>query len=101
MPSGSDYRADKGANRLISISTIGCVISSSSGLNNPQSERPQRPSFKGSVVESIFGEVPFLNGGLFEKTDLRQAQTTSSSFRTCASSEQVFTRSIRQASISP
>ena len=39
------------------------------GLNNPQS-RDLNSNFKGSVVESIFGEVPFLNGGLFEKTDL-------------------------------
>ena len=34
------------------------------GLNNPQSPNPT------SRVQSLIGEVPFLNGGLFEETDL-------------------------------
>ena len=37
------------------------------GLNNPQS---RDLNFKGSYMASAFGDVPFLNGGLFEKTDL-------------------------------
>ncbi len=37
------------------------------GLNNPQS---RDLNFKGRNMASIFGHVPFLNGGLFEKTDL-------------------------------
>ena len=37
------------------------------GLNNPQS---RDLNFKGSYMASVFGDVPFLNGGLFEKTDL-------------------------------
>ena len=36
------------------------------GLNNPQSPNPT------SRVQSLIGEVPFLNGGLFEETDLDQ-----------------------------
>ena len=34
------------------------------GLNNPQSKDPS------SGVQRLIGEVPFLNGGLFEETDL-------------------------------
>ena len=37
------------------------------GLNNPQS---QDLNFKNSFMELIFGDVPFLNGGLFEKAAL-------------------------------
>ena len=37
------------------------------GLNNPQS---RDLNFKASYMASVFGDVPFLNGGLFEKTDL-------------------------------
>ncbi len=37
------------------------------GLNNPQS---QDFNFDGRPMESIYGQVPFLNGGLFEKSDL-------------------------------
>ncbi len=37
------------------------------GLNNPQS---RDLNFKNSYMASIFGDVPFLNGGLFDKTDL-------------------------------
>ena len=37
------------------------------GLNNPQS---RDLNFKDSFMESIFGNVPFLNGGLFEETAL-------------------------------
>ena len=37
------------------------------GLNNPQSSDL---NFKDSFMESIFGTVPFLNGGLFEQTEL-------------------------------
>ena len=37
------------------------------GLNNPQS---RNLNFKDSFMESIFGTVPFLNGGLFEPNDL-------------------------------
>ncbi len=37
------------------------------GLNNPQSIGL---NFKGSPMTSYYGDVPFLNGGLFEKTDL-------------------------------
>ena len=37
------------------------------GLNNPQSIDL---NFKDSFMVSVFGEVPFLNGGLFEETDL-------------------------------
>lgn len=36
------------------------------GLNNPQS---QDLNFRDSYMESIYGSVPFLNGGLFEETD--------------------------------
>ena len=39
------------------------------GLNNPQS---RDLNFKDSFMESIFGTVPFLNGGLFEQTELDQ-----------------------------
>ena len=39
------------------------------GLNNPQS---RDLNFKGSYMASVFGDVPFLNGGLFDKTDLDQ-----------------------------
>ncbi len=35
------------------------------GLNNPQS---QDLNFRDSYMESIYGSVPFLNGGLFEET---------------------------------
>ena len=37
------------------------------GLNNPQS---LDLNFKDSFMESLFGDVPFLNGGLFDETDL-------------------------------
>ena len=37
------------------------------GLNNPQSKDL---NFKDSFMESVFGTVPFLNGGLFEPNDL-------------------------------
>ncbi len=37
------------------------------GLNNPQS---RDLNFRDRFMESIFGDVPFLNGGLFEKTEL-------------------------------
>ena len=37
------------------------------GLNNPQSSDL---NFKDSFMTSLFGDVPFLNGGLFEETDL-------------------------------
>lgn len=37
------------------------------GLNNPQS---QDLNFRDSYMESIYGSVPFLNGGLFEETTL-------------------------------
>ena len=37
------------------------------GLNNPQS---RDLNFKDRFMESVFGDVPFLNGGLFEQTDL-------------------------------
>ena len=37
------------------------------GLNNPQSIGL---NFKGSPMTSFYGDVPFLNGGLFEETDL-------------------------------
>ena len=37
------------------------------GLNNPQS---RDLNFKDSFMESTFGTVPFLNGGLFEQNDL-------------------------------
>ena len=37
------------------------------GLNNPQS---RDLNFKNSYMASVFGDVPFLNGGLFEKADL-------------------------------
>ena len=37
------------------------------GLNNPQSHDL---NFKDSLMASMYGDVPFLNGGLFEKTDL-------------------------------
>ena len=37
------------------------------GLNNPQS---RDLNFKNSYMASVFGDVPFLNGGLFEKTDI-------------------------------
>ena len=37
------------------------------GLNNPQSHDL---NFEGRFMASLFGDVPFLNGGLFEKTDL-------------------------------
>ena len=36
------------------------------GLNNPQSSDL---NFKDSYMESLYGSVPFLNGGLFDKTD--------------------------------
>ena len=36
------------------------------GLNNPQSSDL---NFKDSYMESVYGSVPFLNGGLFDKTD--------------------------------
>ena len=39
------------------------------GLNNPQS---RDLNLKGRCLASVFGDVPFLNGGLFEKTDLDQ-----------------------------
>ena len=37
------------------------------GLNNPQSSDL---NFKGRLMESFIGDVPFLNGGLFEETEL-------------------------------
>ncbi len=37
------------------------------GLNNPQS---QDLNFRDSYMESVYGSVPFLNGGLFEETYL-------------------------------
>ena len=37
------------------------------GLNNPQS---QDLNFRDSYMETVYGSVPFLNGGLFEETDL-------------------------------
>ena len=37
------------------------------GLNNPQS---QDLNFQDSYMETVYGSVPFLNGGLFEETDL-------------------------------
>ena len=37
------------------------------GLNNQQS---QNLNFRGRFMETVYGSVPFLNGGLFEKTDL-------------------------------
>ena len=37
------------------------------GLNNPQS---RDLNFSDSFMESIFGDVPFLNGGLFEQSNL-------------------------------
>ena len=37
------------------------------GLNNPQSSDL---NFNGGYMASVFGDVPFLNGGLFEQTDL-------------------------------
>ena len=37
------------------------------GLNNPQS---RDLNFNDSFMETIFGDVPFLNGGLFEQSDL-------------------------------
>ena len=37
------------------------------GLNNPQS---QDLNFRDSYMEKVYGSVPFLNGGLFEETDL-------------------------------
>ena len=37
------------------------------GLNDTQS---RDLNFKGRTMESIYGQVPFLNGGLFEKSDL-------------------------------
>ncbi|MCY3801368.1 MAG: Eco57I restriction-modification methylase domain-containing protein [Chloroflexi bacterium] len=39
------------------------------GLNNPRSS-DMNSNFKGRYMESVFGQVPFLNGGLFEKTHL-------------------------------
>ena len=36
------------------------------GLNNPQS---QDLNFQDSYMETVYGSVPFLNGGLFEETD--------------------------------
>ena len=38
-----------------------------SGLNNPQS---QDLNYKNEILDFLIGSVPFLNGGLFEKTDL-------------------------------
>ena len=37
------------------------------GLNNPQS---QDLNFQDGIVQTLIGAVPFLNGGLFERTDL-------------------------------
>ena len=37
------------------------------GLNNPQS---QDLNYNNQIVRNLIGAVPFLNGGLFEKTDL-------------------------------
>ena len=37
------------------------------GLNNPQS---QDLNFRDRFMETVYGSVPFLNGGLFEETDL-------------------------------
>ncbi len=42
-----------------------------SGLNNPQSsDLTNEAAFGGSYLHSRIGPVPFLNGGLFEETDL-------------------------------
>ncbi len=41
------------------------------GLNNPQSS-DMSSNFKGQYMSDLFGDVPFLNGGLFEKTTLDQ-----------------------------
>lgn len=41
------------------------------GLNNPQSHDLNR-NFRGQPMASLFGDVPFLNGGLFEETELDQ-----------------------------
>ena len=39
------------------------------GLNNPQS---RDLNFEDGYMESVYGKVPFLNGGLFEKSELDQ-----------------------------
>ena len=39
------------------------------GLNNPQSSDL---NFKGRYMSSVFGDVPFLNGGLFERTEFEK-----------------------------
>lgn len=44
-----------------------------SGLNNPQS---QDLNFQNGFIQSRIGAVPFLNGGLFEKTDLDRRDGT-------------------------
>lgn len=42
------------------------------GLNNPQS---RDLNFKGRPMESIYGDVPFLNGGLFDKSNLDERES--------------------------
>ena len=39
------------------------------GLNNPRGEDPSDPA-RHPAARALIGDVPFLNGGLFEETDL-------------------------------
>ena len=48
-----------------------CTTSSFFGLNNPQSSDL---NFEDRYMASVFGQVPFLNGGLFERTGLGEPQ---------------------------
>ena len=56
-----DYRSNPDQSNFYSVRLYHLFFF---GLNNPQS---RDLNFKDSFMESIFGDVPFLNGGLFEQ----------------------------------
>ena len=59
-----DYRSNPDQSNFYSVRLYHLFFF---GLNNPQS---RDLNFKDSFMESIFGDVPFLNGGLFEENVL-------------------------------
>ena len=59
-----DYQADSGQTNFYNERLRHLFFF---GLNNPQS---RDLNFKDRFMESVFGSVPFLNGGLFEQTEL-------------------------------
>ena len=60
-----DYRADDGEDKNFHVDRLKLLFFA--GLNNPQSRDLRRNN---PVLHAKIGAPPFLNGGLFEKTDL-------------------------------